>query len=678
MILNYRSIGELLIEAKGISDKNSINYKRFILGCFCSELSEYTKNTDDDGVSIGRILRLNLDTAASTAEFSLAEQLDPSRASEIMLFKKPAPNDPNVFATTNALISIVAFQLWHSLDDPIMKHVKWTRPDQAVDFRQSMEQIRDRFFVKTRTGWLLKKSLLVGKQQEGFPSPIGDQRYEAKESDAKFNELLRSDLTEYHKKTLKVLYDQNQGFALAIDGENLHQGEHAQEYLDFMYHKIVEGRYAKQIKGVCHLCHSEGVVGEEVSLKQKFYGTTNPCYFDNVSSTKTYTSFGICQACDNKLAVGMSHAMNNLRFWVMDVSCIIIPDIDQSSGMIDRSELAAVERVLDRRAGRKGSIDEEINTLLKLDKKCRGFSMLFYDKQLLKQEFKIINWVRELKFAGLAEKTRDLEDLCEDFQLYKVGENTGLNLRGLRMLILPSKRSHKIKSDGEYSVVARKIAKLADDYLNSRPLNYCDLIRSFIDVWTHIDSDSQETYVDHKLAALTLGLYVKHLNNFNMLKGVKAMESEQKTSTLLDPKQHHSYLDYFENHACLYGNAENSKYFRGLFMLGTMIGKIERAEYTKTKNKTFSNRLNFKGISPRRVKAVYNTVEEYLKIRDIWMDNQALAYCSESLLGIEDSSVLPQEVVYYLLAGRAYENYLAIIYHKTNHEDNQSKEDQND
>jgi hypothetical protein len=108
-----------------------------------------------------------------------------------------------------------------------------------------------------------------------------------------------------------------------------------------------------------------------------------------------------------------------------------------------------------------------------------------------------------------------------------------------------------------------------------------------------------------------------------------------------------------------------------------MIGKIENAEFKKSQKKTFSNRLNFKGISPRRIKDIYNTVEEYLKIREVWTDNQALAYCNESLLGIESSSVLPQEVVYYLLAGRAFENYLAIIYNKTNQED-QSKEEQND
>jgi len=677
MILNYRSIGELLIETEGISDKSSLEYKRFILGCFCSELVEYQKTDKDGGVSIGNILQLNLDTACSTAEFSLAEQLDPYRASQIMLFKKPAPNDPNIFGTTNALISIVAFQLWHSLDDATMKQVKWTRPGKAAEFKMFMEQIRDCFFVKTRTGWLLNKDLLVERQREQFPTPEEDERYQTQGTNAKYNDLLKSDIGSYHKQTLKELYDQNQGFALAIDGKYLHQGEYAREYLDFMYHKTVEGRYAKKIGGVCHLCHSEGSLGEEVSLKQKFYGTTNPHYFDNISNTKTYTSFGICQDCDNKLVVGMTHAMNNMRFKVLDLSCIIIPEIDHVSGMVDQAELRAVERVLDQRAGRKDMIDREINTLLNLGKRCRGFNMLFYDKQPLKQEFKIINLVKELRFADLAEKTRDLEDLCESNQLYMINDNLGLSLRGLRMLILPSRRSHKLKSEGEYSVVARKIAKLADDYLNSRPLRYNEIIRSFVDVWSRINNDSQETYLDHELAALTLGMYLKHLQNFNMLKGVKAMDSEQKTSTSLDPVHHQKYLEYFATHAYLYSSAENSRFYRGLFILGTMIGKIENAEFKKSQKKTFSNRLNFKGISPRRIKDIYNTVEEYLKIREVWTDNQALAYCNESLLGIESSSVLPQEVVYYLLAGRAFENYLAIIYNKTNQED-QSKEEQND
>jgi len=71
-------------------------------------------------------------------------------------------------------------------------------------------------------------------------------------------------------------------------------------------------------------------------------------------------------------------------------------------------------------------------------------------------------------------------------------------------------------------------------------------------------------------------------------------------------------------------------------------------------------------------------VEEYLKIRDVWPDNQALAYCSESMMGMEESNLMPQEVVYYLLAGRAYENYLGIMFSKSKQEEKESEEDKND
>jgi len=45
MILNYRSIGELLIETEGISDKSSLEYKRFIWGVSVRSWSNTKKPT---------------------------------------------------------------------------------------------------------------------------------------------------------------------------------------------------------------------------------------------------------------------------------------------------------------------------------------------------------------------------------------------------------------------------------------------------------------------------------------------------------------------------------------------------------------------------------------------------------------------------------------------------------
>jgi|LSQX01.2.fsa_nt_gb CRISPR-associated protein Csh1 len=669
MIIQYRSIGDLLIEEKGIENKQSPAYKRFILSQFCSELHEYKIGED----SYSRLLALNLDLASKQAKFRLEDELTNERADMIMLFWKPAPNDPNIFATTNALSSILGFSLWHTLDEKDMKSINWSRPDKAADFKEFLNQIRDDFFIKIETGFLLNRECLEPEQREGFPDVSDDELFPPGLKSSDYNKILKKQLDNYHKNGLKGLYAEKQGFALYVDGKPLLEGEYGPEYLDYLYFRIVESRYAKGVKGICHICANDGIVGSEVSLKQKFYGTTNPLYFDGASKSKTYTSFGICQDCDNQLLVGMSHALVKLKFWIMNLDCIIIPNVNKQTGMVERAELEAIVRSLGRAQNRKQTISNDVSTLKNLSKRCPGFNLLFFFR--MKQEFKIIDLIRDLSFADLAQKTEALENMTYETEIYKIGEYWDLSVEKLRHLILPSVKS---KKKDDYNPVSKQITQLVSRYLKGQDFHYQELIRSFVNIWSQVEYSSKDTYWEHDLAPFMMGIYFKHLHDFNMLKGVMAMQNQHPTSAQLDPKNHEKYLEYFQNHAFVFQDAANSRFYRGLFLLGVLIARIENAEYQKTKKKTFSNRLNFKGISPRKIKSIYNTVEEYLKIRDVWTDNLALAYCSESLLGMEESGIMPQEVVYYLLAGRAFENYLGIMFSKTKQEEKESEEDKND
>lgn len=678
MILNYLSIGDLAIKERSITETNSIEYKRYILNHFCSELNEYQKTDQQGNVGIGRLLTLNLDTRKQEAEFSLANQLTPSAAADVMLFKKPAPNDPSIFGVTNSLFSIVTFELWHTLNNETYRQINWTRPQKSSEFKTFLDKIRDIFFNPIKTGYLINKEKVIDSQKERFPQPINDDSYKGVDKDKDFNKILAKQLDDYHKKTLQSLYSDNQGFAISVDGILLHKGEFGVEYIDFLYYRIIEANYLKKINGNCHICSSQGMIGESVSLRHKFYGTTNPLFFDNVSNTKTYTSFGICKECDIKLVVGMTYAMNRLKFNILDLSCLVLPVLNYKSGLIDESDLRAIERVLNYKQGRRESIQSDIQALFKLSQKCKTYSMVFFHKEPKKQEFKIIGLITNLAYADVAKKTEDLENICEDSKLYMIGQYSALTLKGLRMQIIPSARSHKIKTDGEYASTARSISKLVSDYLKNRSFIYQRLITDFVEIWSHIEYNNKVTFVDHEIAAFIFTLYLKHLYNFNQLKGVKTMEQEQKTITQLDSKKHVKYIEYFENHGYLFMEAENGCIFRGLFLLGVFIGMIENAEYKKTKKKTFSNRINFKGISPRRILGLYDTVEEYLKIRDVWVDNQLMAHCNECLLGIDSSNLMPQEVVFYILAGKAFENYLGIIYSKEHEETENKKEVTND
>jgi CRISPR-associated protein Cas8b/Csh1 subtype I-B len=697
MILNYRNIGRQLIEKEGGQDKNSTEFKRYVLQYFCSDLREYVtidKKTEEP--KIGRLLELNFDTGKKTAHFSAEKQLYPdsqnATAKEMMLFKKPAPNDPNLFGVTNSINYILCFDLWNSMDEKTMKEVAWVRPQKAYGFKAYLELIRDTFFEPTRTGYILNKDRIFYSQAEGFPQPSKDERYTEKLSNSQYNALLKNDFKKYHKETLSSFFDERQGVALTIDGNFLHQGEYGIEYIDFIYHRIIESKYDDKLKGTCHLCSKETSIGKDTSLRQKFYGSTNPLYFDGARKNRTYTSFGICKDCDLELTVGMSHATNELLHQIIGLTCIVLPTTNKRTGMVEPPELKAIERVLNSGRHRRDTITKDIDTLIRLSKKSPDFSMLFYHKEPLKQEFVVIKLIENVNYKHLADKTQDLEEMCKDYSLYKISDYLDLSLTGLRMMILPTKRSHKIK---DYKVVAKQIAQLVADYIYGVAMDYKNLILRFIDVWSRIEYDNQPTYQDHDLAAFVLTLYLKHLNNYNQLKGVKTMEKERNLTTQLDPKAHKDYLNYLNNHAYLFYEAENSQYHRGLFLLGVLIGKIERAEWDKNKEKTFCNRLNFRGISPRKVQSLYGTVAEYLKIRDVlkakaknqdpskeqeaekqtkyndaWSVEQLLAYCTESLIGIETTDLLPQEVVFYILAGRSYENYLPIYYYRNKEQTN--------
>lgn len=683
MILNYWNIGKLLIEKAGFQDRSSTEFKRYVLQYYCSDLSQYTttdKKTKQRTIS--RLLKLNLDRSTGKAGFSLAEELESSSANKIILIRKRdiASNDPNIYGVTNSINYILCFNIWDKLEEVIDKKWIWTSYDKAKEFKAYMESIRDTFFVKLPKGYILNKDRIIASQAEGFPQPMADEPGKDKPNKTD-NKTLKKDIENYYKERLSDFYYKQQGFALAIDGKYLHQGEYSTEYIDLLYHRIIEGdRYDKEIKGICHLCSAHGIVGKDTSLRQKFYGSTNQFYFDGAKSNRTYTSFGICKECNLNLAVGMSHAMRQLRYQILGLHCIVIPTTNINTGLIEASELKVIEKVLGDKNPKGDTIDGYIETLKKLSKKSHTFSMLFHgDINPSSQEFVITSFLKDVRYDDLARKTEELRQLCKSSKLYSYG--LGLSLRGLRDLILPSEKSHASKKDKKGKKVisdnAKRITNLVSDYVYNKEFKYQDLIRQFIDIWVrinHREKRENKQTLSQELAPYIMTLYLLHLKNFNQLKGVKTMEKEQATTVHLDPEWHKKYLDYFSNHAYLFEEAEESRYYRGLFLIGTLITRIENAEWHKTDKKTFSNRLNLRGISPRKVQSLYGLIEEYLKIRAVKRDEQLLAYCTESLLGIESSGILPQEVVFYILAGKAYESYLCIDYNKNN--DNEQPKEQ--
>lgn len=675
MIETYRIIGKIVKERDGYDKLTPAEKKRYLILQYCSDLEMYTK-TDKQGITkLGRLLVLDLNTKTKKCSFSQGEQLNPKEFDKIMLFFKKASGDPLIYPVTNALPGILRFELPICLKG-YFPEVKWSDKHQAAQFMDYMLRIKDIFFQDTGYGLILKKSALIDDQQDKFPDPINDKAYATITKKKDYSALINDHITSYVSTTLNQLFDSNQGYALKIDGQFLHAGIYASPFIEFMHYYLIEQNYvpAKQ-KGVCHICYKEMALGEKVSLKQKFYGTTNNLFFDGLKNNRTYTQFGMCADCESDITIGTNEVMNKLRFFTLDISSNIIPTVSminlKDTELIEHDKVAMIEKLLSSRVAKSGDIDSMIGVLRLLQRKTGSFNILLYNTDPVKKDFKIIGFIRDASLKDLIDKSADLDQMLQQWQLYAVGNGINLSLKGLRMLVIPSRRSHKIRSDGEYNAVGRKIALLIETYMKNRKFDFQELIRSFVDIWARIEYDNQVTYLDHELAALIMQLYLLHLNRFNQIKGVRSMEQNMMT-TCLDTEKHGGFLEYFEvNHYVF----EKNKYYRGLFILGALISDIETAEYKKTHKSTFSNRLNYRGISTRKVMALYDLVEEYIKIKEVYDDVQLRAYCLEALLGIEKSTLMPEEVVFYLLAGKSFRTYEKINYSKQ-HNDQEETNDQ--
>jgi len=131
------------------------------------------------------------------------------------------------------------------------------------------------------------------------------------------------------------------------------------------------------------------------------------------------------------------------------------------------------------------------------------------------------------------------------------------------------------------------------------------------------------------------------------------------------------YTDFFNTHAEIYGD---NYYRQGLFLLGTIISRIKYAQRDKKSN--ILRKMNLTGMNVRRVPNFFNQVREFAEIykkdlkylrQDIWGN------ITDRLQNIENSGLKNDEVVFYILTGLSYQDYLGIKYGKEKREKGENK-----
>lgn len=117
------------------------------------------------------------------------------------------------------------------------------------------------------------------------------------------------------------------------------------------------------------------------------------------------------------------------------------------------------------------------------------------------------------------------------------------------------------------------------------------------------------------------------------------------------------YRTFFETHKDIYGD---NLYRQGLFLLGTVISKIKWAQKDKSSN--FLKKLNFNGMLTRRIPSLVNQVRDYSNIYKVYEEEGIWGNIMDRLQGIEKSALKPDEVVFYLLTGISFADYLGKKY----------------
>jgi CRISPR-associated protein Csh1 len=117
------------------------------------------------------------------------------------------------------------------------------------------------------------------------------------------------------------------------------------------------------------------------------------------------------------------------------------------------------------------------------------------------------------------------------------------------------------------------------------------------------------------------------------------------------------YKNFFVNHHSVY---EKNIYRQGLFLLGTVVSKIKYAQKGKSSN--ILSKLNYEALSARRVPSFFNKIKEFSTIykKDIFEEKGIWGNIIDRLQGIEGSGMKSDEVIFYILSGMSFEDYLGI------------------
>lgn len=648
MINDFKKIGKMVLENEGYYEIDNIDKKREKL-LFYQSLIPKIKIKNEEKVLDGKALVLNFNLKNKYFEFKLSDRdLEKDNREYFLAFALGAPRDKKKFLSTNNLSTFYDKIFSDSVNYIVSKKEnnkskEWFKENISENYLKFLKSLFDSYYIKKGKKIYLNPELLEDSQKKKFFAI--KENYPKKKIPELYDRMLNKIYYDSDSKnntnfpTVSIIKFNDKSI---LESEN---GRFKHDYLNVCYYDLLErfviekGRKNKK----CHICNENSTIIQEMPLPMKFYGTTNNLNFEQLTNSKAYRSFAVCESCLPEILTGMKFVENNFKKYLFDLSTFIVPQNNDKKIFKKR----IFRRVIDLLKVKKSEYKTEINELSKIvssiERRKLNFNLMFYFHPPGSQQFDILKMISNIKLNSLFRKMELFDKYSEIYKFNKLENFNNLTLYDIRNILFPSWFSHKKRLD--YDVFGKELINFLERFLTNKKISYFELINKFI----KINKKRKNTGVVDKLAAMKLNLFFSILNKLNKLKTGGNMK-EGKYLSEISKKE---YSNFFETHSDIY--AENG-FRQGLFLLGTIISKIIYKQ--KAKSSTFLKKMNLEGIPARRLIGLINQVKEYTKIYKVYEEPGIWGNIMDRLQGIQNSKIKPNEIVFYILSGISYEDYL--------------------
>lgn len=611
---------------------------------------------------IHRAICMDFDMEKQEFRFDLDKELNDENRDYFFAFKLGAPKDRKKFLATNNFESFLTLTFNDTLaylEEKRKLKNSWCAENISEDYDQLLKELLDRFYLNENGSCRLDEKCMAPDQYEKFCKVRTQlmEKQKDREKPVPDDKLYRAFLLEKYredgKKALPTI------FLVKINGRHILEHpnpEVARAYVNLVYYDLYQRFLSEDIvKGKhCHVCGQQKDVMGKLPLPMKFYGTTNPLYFENIYKANAYKSFAACDDCMQDILTGMKFTGSHLNRLVFGMTCYLLPQLTGEDQAFQQKLDKAVSMLQKRCVPYKEDI-RFLEQLLKQSEKKRlhsfAFNLLFYFAE--QQSFNILRYISGIQLRDLLNKMQLMDEFTDMYDLHLIGEyGNSLTIADLRNHLFHSKYSHP---NPDFKIYGKGLLDLLDNFLSNRKIGYNDIISRFTDIYRRRFHRKK----NDRLAPFKLVGFLTLLHQLNLIKEDNGMTEGNWISEIMKKE----YRDFFTTHAAVYGD---NAYRQGLFLLGAVISRIAYKQRGKGEGRkdssTFLAKINFDGIPARRVDKLVNEVRKFAVIYNIFQEPGVWGNITDRLQGIESSSLKPDEVVFYVLTGISFEDYLGMKY----------------